>query len=90
MIREGQIIRMTDSYEVEDNARKQRVKQYRVLQIMKNTVLMEDKMGFKRCVPRGELIRLGYMKQAPYYEALREERNEKIKGYTRAWEKVAK
>lgn len=85
MLEVGKVISLEDGYEIEDNAHKHKRKQYRVLEILRYTVLLEDRHGFKRCVPKGELIRMGYLRQAPHLETLRAERNERYKGYTRSF-----
>lgn len=78
MIKVGDMLKLEDGYEMEEHAKKIRIKTYKVIAIMENTVLLVDNFGFKRCVPNGELIRMGCMKQEPKYEALRRERNKMI------------
>ena len=75
MLKVGDTLKLADGYEIDDQRRRICIKKYKVIQIMKHTVLLEDEYGFKRCAPNGELIRLGYMKQEPKYEALKAERN---------------
>lgn len=79
MVKVGQIVRIETGY-MKDNLDKHKPgrtidkRQYKVIAIYPHSVLLEDSYGFKRCVPNGELIRAGYLKQAPMYEALRAER----------------
>lgn len=75
MLKVGDTLKLADGYEIDDQRKRIRIKKYTVIQIMKNTVLLEDEYGFKRCPPKGELIRLGYMEQEPKYEALKAEKN---------------
>lgn len=75
MIKVGDTLKLEDGYEMEEHGKKIRIKTYKVIAVMKNTVLLVDNFGLKRCVPNGDLIRMGYMKQEPKYEALRRERN---------------
>lgn len=75
MLKEGDTLMLEDGYELDDKRKRVRIKKYKVIQILKYTVLMEDEFGFKRCAPKGDFIRLGYLQQEPKYEALRAERN---------------